>query len=95
MAPDGHGGQLVTGWSLLGEAWCAVRTLSSRERLAAMRLEVLATHEITAPWCEELSIVTTSDRAQMAGRLLNIVSVINNDEANDDLLLLAEEGVPT
>jgi len=102
VSADEYGGQVVQVWQPVASAWCEMKTLSAFERLRALRLQVLATHEIVAGWCMELAAVDTTYRVNVTSqidpqktRIMNILSVINTDEQNEELVMLAEEGAPT
>lgn len=93
-APDGGGGQ--------GDPWAAATTVATlracitplrgRERLQAQQLEAGVTHRILLRYRPG---VTARQRLRYGARVFNIRAVINVEERNRWLEILAEEGVAT
>lgn len=90
--PDGGGGYDLS-WQNIAEmptVWARIIPLSGSERLAAQRLESRITHRIRIRY---RAGITPDLRAAFKGRTFNIRAVINVEEKNRFLDLLAEEGV--
>lgn len=88
---DGVGGSTVS-WSPVLVAWAELRSRTSGgdERAVAGKLEAQQTHELTMRY---RSGITTDMRVSYKGRIFNIRSIVNVDEAGVLLELLLEEGV--
>lgn len=71
---------------------CKVLPRSGVERLTAGRLEADISHRIFARFGHD---ILTSDRVSMAGRLMQIVAVINIEERGRWLEISANEGEST
>lgn len=84
------GGGYTLSWSDLASVWAEVKPVSGREDYRALKLESKVTHKVTI---RHRSDVTAGMRISMGGRVFNIRAVMNQDEENEKLLLLAEEGV--
>ncbi|MGB1540582.1 MAG: phage head closure protein [Rickettsiales bacterium] len=93
LTPIG-GGQYDLGWSNFATVWAAIEPAQSRivnvEKLRDEQLETPVSHRIRLRFMEG---ITTKMRIVFGGRVFNIRSVINPDERNEFLLLLAEEQV--
>ena len=72
--------------------WGSVKPLSGNERLRAMQLEARVSHRITIRY---RTGITTAMRVLFGTRLFNIRAVLNLDERNRWLDIMAEEGVAT
>ena len=86
---DGMGG-FTTIWSDKLEMWVAIWPLSAKERLDAMKLELQITHKIRGRY---RSGITAKDRIKFGTRIFNIVSLINFEERNEQLDMLALEDI--
>ncbi len=86
---DGAGGFSVS-WSDVATVWADVRPLSGSEQWMARKLQSAITHRVTLRY---RAGVTARMRILYGTRVFNIRTVINIDEANEFLELLAEEGV--
>ncbi len=85
---DGMGGT-VRNWQLLAEAWAEISPLRGREALAQFQLESQISHRIVLRWRANLD---ASMRVVHGGRVFNIRAVLNVDEADRVLEVLADEG---
>lgn len=88
---DGGGGFTAT-WSDIATVWARIEPLSGKERMTAQQLENPLTHRITI---RHRSGVDAKMRIKFGSRIFNIRSVLNPDEGNEVLELMAEEGVGT
>ena len=91
---DGMGGFTTTWGTFQGMSRtpAAIWPLKSKERLDSMKLENLITHKIRIRY---RSGITTKHRINWAdrSRVFNIISIINPDERNIMLEMLATEDV--
>ena len=81
-------GSFTTTWSDTLEAWAAIWPLSSKESLDAMKLELQVTHKIRIRY---RSGITAKNRIKFGTRYFNIISLINYEERNKQLDMLALE----
>ena len=88
QVPDGIGGKTTT-WSKYCYARAGIWPLRASEALEAMRLEHLITHQIRIRY---VSGIDTSMRIKFGARYFDIVSIINREERNRTLDILAVEG---
>ena len=88
---DGGGGFTVA-WSNLATVRGKIEPLRGREQLHGMQLEARVTHRILIRYRSD---VTAANRILFGTRTFNIRSVLNVDERNRWLEILAEEGVAT
>ena len=88
--PDGMGGENLTWAAVSGmdSVPAAIWPLRSNERLDMMKLENEVTHKIRIRY---RSGITTKNRVLFGPRTFNIVSLINPDERNIMLEILAVE----
>lgn len=86
---DGMGG-FATVWADKLEMWVAIWPLTAKERLDAMKLELQLTHKIRGRYRSE---IMAKDRIKFGTRIFNIVSLINKDERNVQLDMLALEDI--
>ncbi|MEK4798058.1 phage head closure protein [Thermoactinomyces sp. FSL K6-2592] len=87
--PDGGGGSVVT-WQDVATVWASVEPLKGRELYAAQQVRATLTHKIIIRYRPDIS-VNVKMRAVYNNRIFNITSVINEQESNKTLQLLAEE----
>ena len=87
--PDGMGGFSVS-WSDVFNARAAIWPLSSKESLDSMKLELQVTHKIRIRY---RSGITAKNRILFGTRTFNIISLINPDERNRMLDILATEDI--
>jgi len=89
--PDGLGGGDNT-WATYATVRAFIKPMSGNERLFSQRLEAVATHRIFIRYRADLS---TTDRIDFNGRLMQIRALINLEEANKFIEIYADEGVAT
>lgn len=87
---DGAGGYALT-WTTLATVWADVSPVTGGKPYVAGHLEGHISHKITMRWRSDLT-VTTDMRILYGTRSFNIHAVMNEDEANQYLTLLVEEG---
>ena len=86
---DGMGGFSTT-WTDLFDMRAAIWPLSAKESLDAMKLELVVTHKIRIRY---RSGITAKNRIKFGSRIFNIISLINPDERNRILDILATEEI--
>lgn len=88
QTPDGAGGYTES-WALVSSLWASIDPIRGREKMQGMQLETPITHKI---FCRYNSAVTTKKRFLLGSRVFNIVEVLNIEEQNQFLEILAVEG---
>jgi len=88
--PDGAGGYALA-WTTIATVWADIAPVSGREIYTAGHLEGHITHKVTLRWRADLSI-TSDMRLLYNSRSFNIQAVINQDETNQYVIVLATEG---
>lgn len=91
--PDGAGGYALT-WTTVASLWANIQPVFGRETSAADRQESRVTHKITLRWQSAVT-PTASMRVLYKTRAFNIRAVLNANEADRWMILLAEEGSAT
>ena len=89
---DGMGG-FTTSWIAafgMNSVPAAIWPLKSQEKMDAMKLETQITHKIRVRYRSE---ITTKMRISWKGRTFNIISLINPDERNIMLEIMAAEEI--
>lgn len=86
---DGYGGIAET-WRDVATVWAAVEPLSGDERYAAQQVQSDLTHRVTIRY---RAGVRPQMRVMYAGRVLQIVAVIDREERHRYLELLCSEVV--
>jgi SPP1 family predicted phage head-tail adaptor len=89
--PDGAGGYLLS-WVDFASARAYIKPLSGREAVQAERIQASVTHRFAMRY---KAGILPSDRIVYAGRVFNIRAVINVEERNRWLEIVADEGVAT
>ena len=87
LTPDGSGGYVEL-WSDTGTIWASIEPLSSAMRLTAEQMDYTVTHRVTLRYRAAVSV---GMRLSFKSRILHIHAVINPEERNIWLQLLAEE----
>ena len=86
--PEPGGGSSVM-WDTIASPRAYMKPMSGGERLQAMRLEASVTQRIFIRYRTD---ITTSDRINYKGRLMQIRALINLEERNKWLEIYADEG---
>lgn len=84
---DGQGGQTET-WADIASVWAWIRPVKGYERFQAAQVQTPITHKITIHYRSD---VTTATRIKFGTRIFNIKEVLNPDEANYFLEIIALE----
>ena len=90
---DGMGGSTIA-WANITDAAlrAKVMPLNGSETFKAMRLEAKVSHKITIRFRGDL---LSSDRINYKGRVMQVRSIIDLEEAHKWLEIMADEGVVT
>ncbi len=87
-AVDEYGEEIET-WATLTTVWAGVEPVSGKERIQGGQAKAITTHLIIMRHTD----ITNNDRINLSGRIFNIESVINRDERNKELQIMAVENV--
>lgn len=88
---DGGGGATIA-WTDQATVWAEITPLSGSEQLRGMALEGRVTHRIRIRYRSDIA-PTAAWRVAYGARLFNVRAVLNENERNRFLILLADEGV--
>lgn len=77
-------------WTDFATVWAEVKPLSGREKLAAQQVEAEVTHAVTIRYCAG---VVPKMKILFGAREFNIRNVLNTDEQNVEMRILATEKV--
>ena len=83
------GGGSSLSWSVIASPRAYMKPMSGGERLQAMRLDASVNQRIFIRYRDD---ITTSDRINYKGRLMQIRALINLEERNQWLEIYADEG---
>jgi len=86
---DGAGGSNST-WSQIKSIFAEIKPVSGREVVNSQRLQAQLTHKIIVRFTTD---IRPSDRIEYNGRFFNIRAIINVEEQNKWLEIMADEGV--
>lgn len=75
-------------WATNRYIWCKIKPLSGYEKVQAAAIDADISHKITARYDSNLS---TKDRLLFDSRVFEILSIININEANTELEIMAAE----
>lgn len=89
---DAAGGYSTTWGTFAADVWAGIEPLSARERLRASQLEQAVTHRITLRYSDDVKALSAAHRVKFGTRLFNIAGIVNLDERNRELQVLAVEG---
>ena len=81
-------GDISQSWSTLATVWGKVEPLSAQEAFSAQQTKTRVSHKVTMRYRSD---VTTKNRLSYDSRVLNITSILNEDERNKTLTLLCVE----
>lgn len=93
----GELGDRPTGWVPQGQAYVQVESLSGREAEIARQVDGRTTHRVRMRYRPGVSTtwrLRLPKRREAADRILQLVSVLNVDERDDELELLCVEVAP-
>jgi len=79
--------QPVENWTTVGTRWAEVKPLSGREFELAKQMHSETTHQIQMRYAE----LDSSMRLVHEGRIYNLLSIINTDQRNIELVIMAKE----
>lgn len=81
-------GEPIETWVAAATIWARVSPGQGRELISAQQVNAELTHQVEMRYRPE---VTTTRRVIHKGRTLEIVSIINPDERNKNMILLCKE----
>lgn len=92
---DADGQQLAIWSTFIAAARAGIETLSVRELIAAQAANLQATHKITLRYDPRLEdpVAAGALRVVFRGRIFDIKGAANVDEMNQEIWLLATEGL--
>lgn len=83
-------GEMVPTWADALTRYCSINPLSGQELFAAQQVQAEVTHKIKMRYTAGL---TPKMRLVYAGRVFNFLNILNTDEENYELTILAKEEV--
>jgi SPP1 family predicted phage head-tail adaptor len=86
-------GERVPSWVDICTSWALVQPLRGAERFSAHQVQADVDFRIVTRYRGELADLRPKDRAEWNGRHFDIKAVINRDERNKELEILAREYV--
>ena len=84
---DTYGGEVVS-WKSEKTVWASIKPVSGREYFMARQMQDETTHQVRIRYFEG---VIPTWRVKYGDRILNIQSVINPDEGNNEMVLMCVE----
>lgn len=85
------GGQRVPDWQIYGKFWAESLSQSGREFYRASQIHSDISHLWELRYSDKANKITTQMRCRIGSRLMGILSVINVDEANRKVQIVARE----
>lgn len=85
---DSTGDPVSDGWTTFATRWAFVKPLTGREVVQAQQIHAETTHSITLRY---MNGINEAHRVLYEGRDFQILSVINVEERDKELILLAVE----
>jgi SPP1 family predicted phage head-tail adaptor len=85
---DPQTGEPLPGWGAFATPWMSCEPMTGNERALAQQTIAVGSHRFK---CWYIAGVTAKMRLSMDGRHFNIKSVINIEEANRELIIMADE----
>ena len=85
-------GEVTPGWKLVGRRWAEVTPITGTDKLVRDQYRQAATHRVRLRFMEGL---TVRHLIRHGGRDLHILSLVNVDEQDAEMLLDCEERVGT
>lgn len=89
---DSSGGQSTT-WTTLHTCWASIAPLRGRDFLAAQQMQSDVTHRIFVNYNTSTSTLTPADRMSQGTRRFDILSILNVDEKDTELEIMAVERI--
>lgn len=83
-------GQVTQSWSTVATVWASIHPVKAEETWRDEQLRATVTHKITIAYRAD---VTPQMRGTYGGRTFRFISVVNRDEANVELEIMAAEVV--
>lgn len=83
-------GETTESWSDVDTVWAKIEPLQAKEQWFARQSQATTTHRISL-WYQDGIAITSRMRAVWKGRTFHFDSVLNVDEANKEIQILATE----
>ena len=87
-ATSGVSGEQTAGYVTGDSVWAGLEPLTMRETLNAQQVQGVSTHRI---WMRYTGDINRQDQVLFNGRAFEVDSVLNTEERNIELVLLAHE----
>lgn len=84
-------GEPIKTWTLLANTRAAIEPLRGSERMIAMQVQSDVTNKITLRWHSAIAELGTKDRIVLGSKQFDIKSVMNVDERNREVQVMATE----
>ena len=81
-------GAMTETWGTFAQVWASIEPLSGRELLQAQQIQADVTHRVRFRF---LAGVTAKMRGLYGTRYFNILSIINTDERDREIVLMCKE----
>lgn len=88
---NGAGEALTSGWADVATVWASVRPTSAKERIERGQIDQTSSFVVRVRYSTATKTVDSSCRLTFKGRTFEIGSVVNVDEANHTLEIVASE----
>ena len=85
-------GEVVPTWHTFAEVYAAVEPLAGRQWFAALQVQAQVSHSIRIRWSPDWAL-GPKDRIKFGTRVFDIVSVLNIQERNRELVVQALENL--
>lgn len=84
-------GEPIKTWTLLAYTRAAIEPLRGSERMVAMQVHSEVTNRITLRWHSAIAELGTKDRIVLGSKRFDVKSVMNMDERNREVQVMATE----
>ncbi len=82
-------GETIKTWATVKTVWAAIKPLTGDERLDGQKVVSEVDTRITMRY--QPNLLTALNRLLYCGKTYNVTAVMNTDEANHELIVLAKE----
>lgn len=90
---DADTNEKITVWTTVATVWGGIEPIKGKERVSAQELDAAYDVRLPMRYSSEISGMDATWRATSGGRVYAFQSVINMDERNREIEVLASEGV--
>lgn len=84
-------GEPVKAWALLKEVWASVEPLKGAERQRAQQQAAAEDVRIVLRWSSDIASLNSKDRVVYGSKVYDIKSVLNINERNSEINIMAVE----